>query len=168
MCNYTKVIFSVAFREGTPWPQNTTFVLHLYGGNPRLYEIKYPGPKLLHVSCTITGETADKLAQGLLAATDIEMDVRTRFTSMLGEGQCTVTKSSVTSWFDDPYSRGSFSYCCEETAEEELQQLAAPDVLQNRFLVLAGEHTNLEFEGSVHGAIIAGQFAADQYINYVI
>lgn len=63
----------------------------------------------------------------------------------------------VSRWQDDPYSRGAYSYPAVETRAEDFASLAKP--IDKRFY-FAGEAASQYF-GTVHGAYISGQNAAD-------
>lgn len=71
----------------------------------------------------------------------------------------------VTRWEEDPYSRGAYSSMALGALERHTEELRRPE-WEGR-LVLAGEATISEFEGSVHAALLSGQSAAQKVASVV-
>ena len=70
------------------------------------------------------------------------------------------TNCHVTRWEEDPFTLGSYSTFCLGTLERHIEAMLLPE--WNGRLVFAGEHTESEHQGSVHGAIMSGERAADK------
>ncbi|CAJ1934180.1 unnamed protein product [Cylindrotheca closterium] len=68
------------------------------------------------------------------------------------------THCHVTRWEEDPYTKGSYSSVKLGTLERHVDAFSAPE-WEGR-LIFAGEATESEHMGSVHGALISGQRAA--------
>jgi polyamine oxidase len=68
---------------------------------------------------------------------------------------------TTTTWEDDPYSRGSYSFVTVGGSLEMRDTLAEP---QGR-VCFAGEHTNSAFPSTVHGAYRSGRRAADYLVG---
>jgi monoamine oxidase len=64
-------------------------------------------------------------------------------------------------WGADPWSRGAYSHALPGRAEDR-KRLAAP--VENRLFV-AGEATSVPFYGTVHGAWMEGERAADEALS---
>ena len=69
---------------------------------------------------------------------------------------------TVTHWGSDPYSYGSFSFPTPQYSKALVDTLTTP--IQNK-IYFAGEHTNFEYSGTVHGAYLSGQRAAKQVLK---
>ncbi|GIU92466.1 MAG: amine oxidase [Acidimicrobiia bacterium] len=67
----------------------------------------------------------------------------------------------ATEWLDDPYAGGSYSYLPVGSTPEEMEILGTP---VSPRLVLAGEHTVVEYHGTVHGAYVSGRRAAGRLL----
>lgn len=65
-------------------------------------------------------------------------------------------------WSNDPYSHGSYSSYGVGSTPDDIEALAEPvaDVL-----FFAGEATNFEHTGTVHGALISGQRVAEEVVE---
>lgn len=72
------------------------------------------------------------------------------------------TGSLVTRWAADPYARGSYSFIAVGSSPEDMEALAEP---VNERLAFAGEATNAEFFGTVHGAYLSGVREADRILG---
>ncbi|GKY97436.1 hypothetical protein MPSEU_000702100 [Mayamaea pseudoterrestris] len=66
----------------------------------------------------------------------------------------------VTRWEEDRFSRGAYSNMCLGASVRHVDELCQPEY--DGRLILAGEGTILEYEGSVHAALISGRDAAEQ------
>lgn len=71
------------------------------------------------------------------------------------------TGSLVTRWAADPYARGSYSFVAVGSSPDDMEALAEP---VNDRLAFAGEATNAEFFGTVHGAYLSGVREADRIL----
>ena len=67
-----------------------------------------------------------------------------------------------TSWLKDPFSLGAYSFPASQNTEEDFENLFEP---QNERLFFCGEHTNLLYLATTHGALLSGIRAADQIID---
>ncbi|MBK9178045.1 MAG: FAD-dependent oxidoreductase [Acidimicrobiales bacterium] len=68
----------------------------------------------------------------------------------------------VTRWAHDPFALGSYSFLAVGSTPEDRARLAEP---VDATLFFAGEATSTDFPSTVHGALLAGQRAAEQVID---
>ena len=66
----------------------------------------------------------------------------------------------MTHWYDDPFSRGSYSYHTEKSSLADNNVLAEP----HGRIFFAGEHTS-HFPSSLDGAYLSGIHAAKEIID---
>ena len=64
-----------------------------------------------------------------------------------------------TNWLQDPFSFGAYSYPKPDNNHNDFEHLSEP---LNGRLFFCGEHTNLRFLATTHGALMSGIRAADQ------
>ena len=62
-------------------------------------------------------------------------------------------KTLITRWSQDPYSYGSYSFPCTGSPRSDIGVLAAP---VSKAIYFAGEATNADYFGTVHGAYLSG------------
>jgi monoamine oxidase len=74
----------------------------------------------------------------------------------------TPTGSLVTRWAADPYARGSYSFIAVGSSPDDMRTLGEP---VNDRLAFAGEATNPEFFGTVHGAYQSGIREAERVLG---
>lgn len=67
-----------------------------------------------------------------------------------------------TKWRSNPYSFGAYSFVGVNSDSHNFELLARP--VANK-LYFAGEHTSRDYRGSVHGAYLSGQRAAEQILQ---
>ena len=67
-----------------------------------------------------------------------------------------------TSWLNDPFTKGAYSFPSVDNSEEDFKNLAEP--VDNR-LFFCGEHTDLEYLATTHGALFTGIRAAKEVIK---
>ena len=67
-----------------------------------------------------------------------------------------------TSWLNDPFTKGAYSFPRVDNSEEDFENLA--ESVDNR-LFFCGEHTDLEYLGTTHGAFFTGIRAAKELIK---
>lgn len=79
--------------------------------------------------------------------------------SMLGASLPTPARVQRTAWGRDPFARGSYSSVGVGGSRRDCEELAKP---VSDALLLAGEHTHGEHQGTVHGALLSGRRAAEQ------
>jgi monoamine oxidase len=72
------------------------------------------------------------------------------------------TGALVTRWASDPYARGSYSFIAVGSSPDDMRALAEP---ASERLMFAGEATNPEFFGTVHGAYMSGMREAERILN---
>lgn len=72
------------------------------------------------------------------------------------------TGCHITRWDQDPYSRGAYSFWPLGAKEIHIENLGSPE--WDGILHFAGEATNAEYEGSVHGAFLSGEAVAEDII----
>ena len=75
------------------------------------------------------------------------------------------TKCHITRWEEDPFSLGAYSTFGVGCDTKHTAALRHPE--WDGRLVLAGEHTISEFEGSVHAALLSGYNAAKSISDYI-
>ncbi|WP_445166451.1 flavin monoamine oxidase family protein [Mycolicibacterium sp. Dal123E01] len=73
----------------------------------------------------------------------------------------TPTGSIVTRWGTDQYARGSYSFIAVGSSPDDMHALGEP---VGERLLFAGEATNPEWFGTVHGAYLSGQREADRVL----
>ena len=66
-----------------------------------------------------------------------------------------------TSWLNDPFTKGAYSFPRVDNSEKDFENLAEP--IDNK-LFFCGEHTNLEYLATTHGALFTGIRAAKEVI----
>jgi polyamine oxidase len=71
------------------------------------------------------------------------------------------TGALVTRWASDPYARGSYSFIAVGSSPDDMRALAEP---ASERLMFAGEATNPEFFGTVHGAYMSGMREAERIL----
>ena len=69
------------------------------------------------------------------------------------------TKLLVTRWGQEKFSRGSYSYNKVGATRKDFKMAAEP---VDEVLFFAGEHTNADYRGSVHGAYLSGMRSAKE------
>ena len=79
---------------------------------------------------------------------------------ILGATPPALKSSRVTRWRSEAFSKGSYSFAAVGTKATDFDTIARP---QGR-LYFAGEHTNGTYRGTVHGAFLSGQRAADEVV----
>lgn len=67
-----------------------------------------------------------------------------------------------TQWFQNPYTFGAYSFAPVGASTDEFDRLA--DNINNK-LFFAGEHTEREYRGTVHGAYLSGIREADKIFD---
>jgi monoamine oxidase len=72
------------------------------------------------------------------------------------------TGALVTRWAADPYARGSYSFIAAGSSPDDMTALGEP---VGERLFFAGEATNPEFFGTVHGAYLSGVREADRILD---
>ncbi|PND56330.1 amine oxidase [Mycobacterium sp. ENV421] len=73
----------------------------------------------------------------------------------------TPTGSIVTKWGTDRYARGSYSFIAVGSSPDDMRALGEP---VGERLMFAGEATNPEWFGTVHGAYLSGQREAERVL----
>jgi polyamine oxidase len=72
------------------------------------------------------------------------------------------TGSIVTRWGSDPFALGSYSFIAVGSSPDDMHALAEP---AGERLMFAGEATNPEFFGTVHGAYLSGVREAERILG---
>ena len=70
----------------------------------------------------------------------------------------------ITRWNGDPNSFGAYSYAGINVTDEDFDTLATP-VIGKSTVFFAGEHTSSSYRGTVHGALLSGQRAAQEAVS---
>lgn len=74
-------------------------------------------------------------------------------------------KIIVTRWGADPYSCGSFSFPSLHHSDDLVKILHKPI---QKIIFFAGEHCSLKYAGTVHGAYLSGDAAAEQILEEIL
>ena len=69
----------------------------------------------------------------------------------------------ITRWRKDRFARGAYSYNSVGTTRKDSTTLAKP---VSNVVYFAGEHTNADYRGTVHGAYLSGLRAAEELLDY--
>ena len=69
-----------------------------------------------------------------------------------------------TNWLEDPFSFGAYSFPKPDNSEEDFENLSEP---LNGRIYFCGEHTNLRFLATTHGALMSGIRVADQILKEI-
>ena len=98
-------------------------------------------------------------ASEMEALTDaqIQTEIMTTLRKLYGSAIPNPTKLNVSRWQKDPFSGGAYSFQSVNSTPEDFTELAQPI---NGKLFFAGEHTNLAYRGTVHGAFLSGERVA--------
>ena len=72
-----------------------------------------------------------------------------------------------TKWFNNPLTRGSYSYVSISSCSDDIDVLAEPELDDNGspLILFAGEATHREFYSTTHGAYLSGQREAKRIIK---
>jgi monoamine oxidase len=71
-------------------------------------------------------------------------------------------KTYIQRWDKEEYTRGAYSYANPESRTEDFE---AFEYSQLRVLFFAGEHTNVDYRGTAHGAFLSGRRAARDILD---
>ena len=74
----------------------------------------------------------------------------------------TPVSSHITRWEEDPLALCAYSFTAAGASEDDITALAEPLVPA---LFFAGEHTSVEYQGSVHGAFLSGDRVAQEVVG---
>lgn len=88
----------------------------------------------------------------------VASDIASVLRDMFGEKARAPKAIARHAWSRDPFALGAYSYPAVGAVPEDHAALA--EAFAPR-LVLAGEHTSVEFFGTVHGALLSGERAAE-------
>ncbi|SDQ22139.1 FAD-dependent oxidoreductase [Pseudovibrio sp. Tun.PSC04-5.I4] len=78
--------------------------------------------------------------------------------TMFGDNMADPRHYIATQWSKDPYTKGAYSYAKIGCTPNDFNLLATPI---GKCLTFAGEHTNFQYHGTVHGAYLSGKQAAE-------
>lgn len=149
---------AIAFDE-VFWPTGVDFLAQM-GTDPRAY------PVMLDLSAA-TGKpvllafTGGSFARDLESRSDdaVADEVLRALRRIVGRAPPTPTGVKITRWASDPFAYGSYSHIPVGASPEDLEQLGAPEADR---LFFAGEATNPDHYGTVHGAMLSGYREADR------
>lgn len=79
-----------------------------------------------------------------------------------GEKYVSYTAFQVTRWMQDPFSQGVYSY---PKVGSQISDRKEWEQSHSSRVFFAGEHTHSQFPGTVHGAFLSGQRAANQIVS---
>jgi monoamine oxidase len=94
-----------------------------------------------------------------LTDAQIQTEIMTTLRKIYGNGIPNPTKLIVSRWQKDPFSFGAYSFQPVNSTPEDFTELAQP---VNGKLFFAGEHTNVQYRGTVYGAFLSGERVADE------
>lgn len=105
--------------------------------------------------------------EAILDQTDAEVvaDVLAVLRGVYGDAVTEPTGVSITRWGREPYTQGSYSFAAVGTTEAHFE--AFEEAVADR-LFFAGEHTEVDYRGTVHGALISGRRAAAAVVAEVV
>lgn len=96
-----------------------------------------------------------------LSDAQVQADIMQHLRAIYGQSIPEPRSLLRTRWGQDPYSFGAYSYPGLNTKAGDFSVLA--QALDEK-LFFAGEHTNEEYRGTVHGAYLSGQRAANELL----
>jgi monoamine oxidase len=113
----------------------------------------------------IVGLTRGRHARSLETAKkeDVVQQALTDLKFMFGSSvPHSAVESVVTSWYSDEFSRGAYSHVAPGASFADYRTLAKP--LGER-IFFAGEATHATYPGTVHGAYLSGERAANEIVG---
>ena len=102
------------------------------------------------------------LAQQTVDLSVVTNQIMSSFRKLYGSAVPDPVQVLRTNWASDPYSYGSYSYLAVNSEGEDYETLAEPESAR---LFFAGEATNREYPGTVHGAYLSGIREANRIAN---
>ncbi|MGA0199854.1 MAG: flavin monoamine oxidase family protein [Prochlorotrichaceae cyanobacterium] len=82
--------------------------------------------------------------------------------TMFGQSIPTPRRVEITRWGSDRFAKGSYSYIAVGAKPKDFKQMGFP--VDDR-LFFAGEHTNVDYRGTAHGAYLSGVEAAEAVLE---
>ena len=73
-----------------------------------------------------------------------------------------VEKIVRTSWLTEPYFKGAYSFPSTQSSEEDFENISKP---LSEKIFFCGEHTNLQYLATTHGALMSGIRVAEEVIE---
>ena len=70
-----------------------------------------------------------------------------------------------TNWLLDPFSKMSYTFIAKNSSPEDMKILS--ESIGNNRVHFAGEHTNFEFIGCTHTALISGVISAERLLAHM-
>lgn len=139
------------------WPADRRFFGHVDAERGRW-------ATFLSMSGLVDGDVLVGFATGPYARTAEAMtveettaDAMAVLTEMFGQGLPRPRGAVRSTWTQDPFALGAYSFPAPDTTPAHFERLGAP--IDDR-LILAGEHTGFAHHGTVHGALLSGRRAA--------
>lgn len=93
---------------------------------------------------------------------EVKKDILQQLRKIYGKKVPKPTAFYRTKWASDPLFRGAYSFASVNSVPKDFDRIATPIKEQVYF---AGEHTNHKYRGTVHGAYLSGQKAANLLIQ---
>ncbi len=151
---------SVAFDQAF-WPQEPHFLGYADTKRGRFADMLnlmpiQDAPVLTMVASGDYCETVDAMDDAALKA-DVLAVLRDIFGATVPEPKA-ITRHV---WSRDPFALGAYSFIAVGAAPGDYEALAAP---ASPRLHLAGEHTSVDYFGTVHGALLSGERAAEMVL----
>ncbi|WP_165826341.1 flavin monoamine oxidase family protein [Rhizobium wuzhouense] len=148
---------SVAFDQAF-WPEAPHFLGFAGDRRGRFADMLNLVP--IHGAAVLTMVASGDYAETVDAMDDaaLRADITAVLRDMFGDKAVAPKAMARHVWSADPFALGTYSFPAVGAAPSDHQVLALP---AGPRLFLAGEHTSADYFGTVHGAFISGERAAD-------
>jgi len=157
-CSYKKIILTF---PSCFWPEEYAFFGQCTA-RPRWFfnfENYYYTKKIPVLSSAfISNEAAEAVK---LSDQELQSEMMANLRKLFGDDIPEPVSCTITRWEEDQNFRGAYSYYSFASEEEDVSHLA--DSIDDK-LFFAGEATNPYYQGSVHGAYLSGQRAAEEIV----
>ena len=90
---------------------------------------------------------------------EIQVDIMNMLNKIYGAATVSPESMLVSRWTSDPFSKCSYSFAKQDTVPGDFMQFE--ESAYDDRLIFAGEHTSVDYRGTVHGAYLSGLRAAD-------
>lgn len=92
----------------------------------------------------------------------IQVDIMLILRKIFGQNIPEPKQILISRWSDDEFSRGAYTYAKQGSVPTDF---SVWEQAESAKLYFAGEHTTLEYRGTVHGAYLSGERVAKSIIN---
>lgn len=153
----------IAFRLQGDWPSGLPLSIGSADGRGGRY------PYLMNLDALDPGcgvmvtYAVGAFSESFQNQTDAEVagDVQKLIDQLFGRGRLRVAEVLVSRWTTDRYSQGSYSFAAVGAGRQDFQAFAD---FANPRCAFAGEHTHPDYRGTVHGAWLSGEAAAQRIL----